>query len=399
MVLALGSLPLVDHHCHGIREGWTVAAGDGGAGPPAWRSCFTEARRPASLARDVPSLLAYRHFLDAMADRLGLEPGDRERLEARVVARRDQLAGADPERWLRGLLDEAGTAALLVDTGFGGSGTLPVAELARAAARPVLPVARVESIVEELLRGGAARGSLSRFVDRFEARLHAAADGGAVALKSIAAYRAGLALPDHGAGEPRRAFRALGRDQAERFDDPVLVPFLLRRAAALAAARALPLQVHTGFGDEDLDLAAADPSLLRPLFRDPRTEDCVVVLLHCHPFVDRAAWLAGLYPQVYMDLSLTIPLAEPAAVRILAGALALCPTGKLLAASDGHSYPEMHWWGATTWRRALAAVLDAELRTGQLDLMGAHAVARDVLGGTATRLYRLQAASPLPPAR
>jgi uncharacterized protein len=90
-----------------------------------------------------------------------------------------------------------------------------------------------------------------------------------------------------------------------------------------------------------------------------------------------------------MDLSLTIPLAEPAAARLLADALALCPTGKLLAASDGHSYPEMHWWGATSWRRALGEVLGAEVSAGRLDQPAATAVARDVLAGTARRLYRL----------
>jgi hypothetical protein len=206
----LKRLPLVDHHCHSLRAGWTTAAGE----PQAWRRCFTEARRPASLARDVPGLLRYRHFLAAMATRLGLEPGDPERLEARVVARRDQLARADPDGWPRGLLDEAGTAALLVDTGFGGPDALPVAELGRAAARPVLPVARIESIVEHLLRGGAARGSLGQLVERFEARLHAAADGGAVALKSIAAYRTGLALPGH--GDDRAELTAAKRKQRDR---------------------------------------------------------------------------------------------------------------------------------------------------------------------------------------
>jgi uncharacterized protein len=383
--LDLDGLPLVDHHCHSLLAGWPTAGGN----PPGWRRCFTEARRPVSLARDVPGLLGYRHFLTAMAVRLGLDPGVPGRLEARVLARRDQLAAADPDGWLRGLLDHAGTAALLVDTGFGGPGMLPAAELGRAAARPVHPVARVESIVEELLRDRPGRGRLDGFVDRVQARLHAAIDGGAVALKSVAAYRAGLALPDHSDGERRRAFQALGLDQGERFDDPVLGPYALRLAAAVAAARGVPLQVHTGFGDEDLDLPATDPSLLRPLFRDPRTEDCTVVLLHCHPFVDRAAYLAGVYPQVYMDLSLTIPLAEPAAARLLADALALCPTGKLLAASDGHTYPEMHWWGATVWRRVLAEVLGAEVNAGRLDQPAATEVARDVLGATATRLYRL----------
>jgi hypothetical protein len=304
-----------------------------------------------------------------------------------VVAGRDALAGADPAGYLRRLLGHAGTAALLVDVGFQAQTTLRPGELERAAGRPVHQIVRLEVLAEELLRpGGPAGRSLSRFLDGFEER-----HGAALAVKSIAAYRGGLRLlGEGGQAERRRAFSGLDRAaQAERFDDPVLLPFLVRRAAELAAARQVPLQFHTGLGDEDVDLPNADPALLRPLLRDRRTEDCPVVLLHCYPFVGGAAYLAGTYPQVYMDLSLAIPLAEPIAERLVGEALGLCPPGKLLAASDGHSFPEMHWWGATVWRRALAGVLGAEVAAGGLDEPAARAAAGQILATNATRLYRL----------
>ena len=116
------------------------------------------------------------------------------------------------------------------------------------------------------------------------------------------------------------------------------------------------------------------------------------MLLHCYPFVGQAAYLAGTYPQVWMDLSLTLPLAEPVAAGLLREALGLCPAGKLLAASDGHSYPEMHWWGATVWRHTLARVLGDEIDAGGLDEAAARAAAGRVLAGNAAELYRLPAA-------
>jgi uncharacterized protein len=342
----------------------------------------------------VPGLLGYRHFLAALAALVGTgghgPAGDVEELERRVVAARDRLAAADPGRYLRRLLDGAGVAALLVDTGFG-EGVLDPAALEAAAGRPVRPIVRLETVAEQVLaEGGPAAGSLDRFTAAVEQRLAEELDRGAVAVKSVAAYRGGLRLADPGPAERRRAFAALDRaGQAARFDDPVLEPFLVRRAAELAAARRVPLQLHTGFGDEDVDLPLADPSLLRPLLRDPRTRDCPVVLLHCYPFVGQAAYLAGTYPQVWMDLSLALPLAEPVAARLVSEALGLCPAGKLLAASDGHSYPEMHWWGATVWRRALDRVLGDEVAAGGLDQAAARAVAGRVLAGNATELYRL----------
>jgi hypothetical protein len=391
----LGDVPLVDHHCHSLLATWRRT---GGGQWPDWRRCFTPTTRPAGLARDAPGMLGYHHFLSALGGLLGAEGNPTttavtaEELERQVVARRDELAGADPARYLRLLLDHAGTAALLVDSGFDRGRTLRLDELERAASRPVHEVVRLEALAEELLQPGSPTGrSLARFLGGFEERLGTTLERGAVALKSIAAYRGGLWLyTESSQADRRRAFSGMDRAaQARRFDDPVLLPFLVRRAAELAAARQVPLQFHTGFGDQDVYLPHADPALLWPLLRDPRTEDCPVVLLHCYPFVGSAAYLAGTYPQVHMDLSLAIPLAEPIAARLVAEALGLCPPGKLLAGSDGHSYPEMHWWGATVWRRALGRVLRAEIEGGGLDEPAARAAARRILTTNAMRLYRL----------
>jgi predicted TIM-barrel fold metal-dependent hydrolase len=390
----LGDLALADHACASLVAGWARA---GGGQWPAWRAAFTGAGRPAGLARDVPGLLGYRHFLAALADLLDVaaEEGPRstgEELERQVVARRDQLAGADPDGYLRLLLDHAGTAVLLVDPGPGGEEVVAVAELERAAGRPAHEVVRLEALAEELLAEGAPTGrSLARFLGGFEERVGAAMERGALALKSIAAARGGLWLfTESTQADRRRAFTNLDKAaQAERFDDAVLLPFLVRRAAELAGTRQVPLQFATGTGDEDVYLPHADPALLWPMLRDPTTEDTPVVLLGCYPYVGAAAHLAGTYPQVHMDLSPALALAEPIAARMVSEALGLCPPGKLLASSGGRAYPESHWWGATVWRRALARVLRAEVAAGGLDDAAARDTARRVLATNATRLYRL----------
>lgn len=338
------------------------------------------------LDRDVPHLLGYRHFLTALAEVLDTTAASEEEL----VAARDGLAG---DSYLQRLLDDAGTAALLVDTGFGGSETMGVSSLRAASRRDVREVIRLESVAENVLaaRGPATR-SLPGFVDAVLSRLDEALTAGAVGIKSILAYRAGLQLPSSSSVVRRQAFARMARQrQARRFDDPVLAPFLVQETAALAADRGVPLQFHTGFGDPDIDLPSADPALLRPLFHDRRTEACPVVLLHCHPYVRGAAYLAGTYPQVHMDLSLAIPLAEPIAATLVREALALCPATRLLAASDGHSYPEMHWWGAVVWDRALREVLDAEIAGNTLDEATAMDMAARILTGNARRLYQLPA--------
>jgi uncharacterized protein len=387
----LGDLVLADHSCASLLATWARA---GGGQFPAWRASFTGAARPAGLAaRDVPGLLGYRHFLATLADLLDVAPAEAgEELERQVVARRDELARADPSGYLRLLLDHAGIAALLVDTGAGGGKVLKAAELERAADRPVHEIVRLEPIAEELLAPGAPTArSLARLVAGFEERVGLAMERGAVALKSIASARGGLWLfTETTQADRRRAFTNLDKAaQSERFDDAVLLPFLVRRAAALAATRQVPLQFATGIGDEDVYLPHADPALLWPMLRDPRTEDTPVVLLGCYPYVGAAAHLAGTYPQVHLDLSPALALAEPIATRMVSEALGLCPPGKLLAGSGGRAHPESHWWGATVWRRALARVLRAEVAAGGLDDAAARDTARRVLATNATRLYRL----------
>jgi hypothetical protein len=391
----LGDLALADHSCASLLATWARA---GGGQFPAWRASFTGAARPAGLAaRDVPGLLGYRHFLAALADLLDVAPEGTgplagEELERQVVARRDQLAGADPSGYLRLLLDHAGTAALLVDAGAGGDKVLKAAELERAADRPVHEIVRLEPLAQELLAPGTPTArSLARLVAGFEERVGLAMERGAVALKSIASSRGGLWLfTETTQADRRRAFTNLDKAaQSKRFDDAVLLPFLVRRAAELAGTRQVPLQFATGIGDEDVYLPHADPALLWPMLRDPATEDTPVVLLGCYPYVGAAAHLAGTYPQVHMDLSPALALAEPIAARMVSEALGLCPPGKLLAGSGGRAYPESHWWGATVWRRALARVLRAEVAAGGLDDAAARDTARRVLATNATRLYRL----------
>src|SRR6266540_398891 len=93
-----------------------------------------------------------------------------------------------------------------------------------ATAGPVREVVRIESVAEAVLTaGGPPTDTLDGLVDAFEERIVAAIEGGAVALKSVLAYRAGLRMEPVGVGELRSAFEALDlAAQARRFDDPVL---------------------------------------------------------------------------------------------------------------------------------------------------------------------------------
>jgi hypothetical protein len=188
-------------------------------------------------------------------------------------------------------------------------------------------------------------------------------DGGArpdgcVALKTIAAYRGGL--------------------------DRVAPEVVAALEANEAAENPLPVQVHTGFGDADLHLWRSDPSYLKPIVEDfPRTR---FVLLHCYPFVREAGWMAHVYANVFVDLSLTIPFVSRPA-EALREALELAPVSKLLYGSDAARTPELFHLAALRWREALAEVLAEALPPDE-----AGAAGRAILRENALGLYRLEPA-------
>ena len=177
-------------------------------------------------------------------------------------------------------------------------------------------------------------------VGAFRDRLGAADVVGA---KTIAAYRCGLDVDWSRPDDATVASHV--RASAARVVDPVLVAFGVHEAVA----RGLPLQVHTGLGDRDLDLRRADPLHLLPLIRAVETP---VLLLHCYPYHRNAGYLAQAFEHVYFDVGLAINHLGARSVELVAEAMELAPFTKQLYSSDAYGLPELHFLGAQLWRRA-----------------------------------------------
>jgi predicted TIM-barrel fold metal-dependent hydrolase len=355
----LSTVALVDHHAHGI------------VGPPStldeFRGLFSESEDPRQWPH-VATGLTYRRAIRALAALLGCEPSE----EAVFALRRAE----DPDAYAARLLRATGSEWLLIDDGFpapgAGAGHAKMGELAGCRSAPVM---RIERIAEDGLARGLGLDDLRAHV---RAEVAAARGRGYAGLKTVAAYRSGL---DVGAPDEAAAARALA-GRPTRLQDKALLELLLHDALAANAAGPLPVQVHCGFGDADLHLARADPSLLRGVLE--RYAPAPFVLLHCYPFVRQAGWLAHVYGHVFLDVSLTIPHVFRGAEAVRE-ALELAPVSKLLYASDAARTPELYFLAATWWRDALAEVLgDA------LDDDDALAAARLVLRENALALYGLR---------
>lgn len=244
---------------------------------------------------------------------------------------------------------------------------------------------RLERVAERLADGGGV--SAGAFAAAYVAALEEATVG-AVAVKSVLAYRHGLQIdPARPAPEEVRAaaLRWLARPGPARLDEPVLARFVLW----CGIDRGLPVQIHTGFGDRDLRLAAADPALLQRFLAAAEPSGVPIVLLHCYPFHRQAGWLAQVFPDVYVDLGLTVAQVGARADAVIGEFCELAPFGKLLFSTDGYGLPELYLVGAAQFRHSFGRLLDGWVADGALPAGEAVRVADMVGSGNAKRLYGL----------
>ena len=376
----------VDHHCHPLLR-WPLDLT-----ALRLRAVFTEAADPVIVREHVPCTAAYRGALAYLARALDCAATEEAILQAR--------AAEDPGAYANRLLERTGTAVLLLDHGFGGEDAFTIAEHRREISLPQHEIVRLETLAEDL---AVDAGDPREWCQAVRAGLRAAVEGGACAVKTIAAYRSGLQLRRHSEEDLAREFSrlraALKRDgdrsreansARPRLSGKALCDTLVFEAAACCRALDVPLQVHCGFGDPDEDLALASPLGLRPLFEDPALRGLNVALLHCYPYHREAAYLAAVYPRVFMDLSLAIPLAAADGARALGEALGLCPLSKLLYATDASRLPELYLVAAARHREALATALSGLVDDGFLSGDEAVEAGHRILAANATALYRVQ---------
>jgi predicted TIM-barrel fold metal-dependent hydrolase len=328
-------VPLVDHHAHRIlRDAAHLSA-------ERYRRCFSESDDPAIVAH-VPTTLFYRQALRLLSAPLDCAPAESAILERRAALGTENLT--------RTLFADAQIETVLIDSGFARGETLSEPELAEASGAHVLGVLRIEALAESLLPTAT---TFEEFTRRLRTALRRAPDDGYVALKSIIAYRSGLAVRRPAHAEAVAEWKALslrmtreGPAKGVRLDRPALLSHVLYLAMDACAERGMPMQLHVGFGDRDVYLPDADPTRLRALLDDPRYRAVPIVLLHNYPYLRQAGYLAHLYANVYVDVSLAIPLVGPASRRVLEELLELAPSSKVLYASDAHSIPDLFWLGA-----------------------------------------------------
>jgi predicted TIM-barrel fold metal-dependent hydrolase len=361
----LRTLRLVDHHVHGTftsppdRPGFEASLNEGSTGPvPDFMSGF-----------DLPVGVALRRWC---APLLGLPP------LASADAYWEARSGTPYDELCATFLEAAGVDRWVVDTGLRPDLVTTPERLTELSGAPCSQVLRLESLMEAVLAEDDVPAAFRAGLDQARPDI--------VGAKTIAAYRCGLDIDWSRPSDAEVAAHArelAARPGRPRVDSPVLVAFGVHEAAA----RGLPVQVHTGLGDRDLDLDRADPLHLLPLLRT--MEPVSVLLLHCYPFHRQAGYLAQAFDHVSFDVGLAVNHLGSRSVDLVAEAMELAPFAKQLYSSDAYGLPELHLLGSVLWRRAMGLVLGAWVRRGEWSVDDAVRVVEMVGAGNAERVYGL----------
>lgn len=377
-MIDLSDIPIIDHHAHALKK---VTAPLSMA---EFQGYFTESPDPVIKARYVPDTIMWQWGIRELADYLNCAPTAEAVLAARNALPLAELAD--------GMWRDQNSETLLIDYyGFGGGMNYTPEELGATFNQKIEKLLRLETFAQDLILRHA---TFSQMLDAFVAGVEGARDSGHAGLKSIIAYRTGLDINWTTREEATRAFGVVkdqaDRDGAIRLANKPLNDFLVLTALEIANRQAMPIQFHTGFGDTDVDMIKANPLYLRPILQSEKFRSVPFVLLHAaYPYVRQLGYLAAMYPNVYMDISLAIPFITTEIPRMIHEALGLTPLTKILYSSDAFSIPEIFWLANRWGRAALEQVLDEIVGAGALTEAQARRAGEQILNENARRVYGL----------
>ncbi len=378
MPIDLTRIPILDHHCHAFLQRKTAYS------ITEYLRFFSEGGDDDIVAHHTANSIFVRWATKELARFFECEPTLEAVLNARTRLSLNDLAAR--------MLHDANIPVLLIDYGLAGDDRLSVDGMRACVPHCRFePILRLETMAQELI---VTHNSFEQFIDAYVATIEGARAIGHVGVKSIVAYRTGLAIRDWNTAEVKQTW-SIAKERARRagrvrLADKPLNDYLVQLALDVCEKQGLPIQFHTGLGDNDLDMLYANPLHLRPLFESNRYTHVPFVLLHAsYPYVRELGYLASLYSNVWMDVGLALPFATIDIPAVWRQALSLTPFSKILFSTDAHSVPDIFWLAARWGRWGLSTVLDECVSLGAFTSAEALEAAEHVFYKNSAKLYQM----------
>ncbi|KAL4805594.1 protein fluG [Aspergillus unguis] len=389
--------PLIDNHAHNLLS--KSAACDYGKYP--FEQIISEAQGTA--LNNASSTLPFHRAASQLATLYQSSSTDWHQLKAA----RDQIVQRDYEGLIRQCLE--GTQVLLLDDLLTDQDIEPFDWHDRFTASSTKRIVRIESIAAQVLKSLLPTGTDSSDIEtiwgtfsrEFGHRISdAIKDPTVVGFKSVICYRTGLDVQATEDRDTKQLLESFARtvsqatESAPRVEDKPLNDWLVRQTLnLLKSAKGTqpnkPLQLHTGLGDNDINLLRSNPAHLQDLIAQYPEVD--FVLLHSsYPYTREAGYLACVYPNAYLDLGEVFPMvSRDAQESIVRESLEIVPTTRLLWSTDGHFFPETYWLANKQFRDVLEKVFVDYVHNGDYTTAQAEQAAVDILFYNSNRLYGL----------
>ncbi|KAK4345752.1 hypothetical protein RND71_035928 [Anisodus tanguticus] len=386
---AVETVEIVDGHAHNIVALDSTVP---------FLNCFSEASGDA--LSDVPHTINFKRSLKEIAGIYG------SNLSLHAVQESRQRFGLELSAAI--CFKAAKISVLLIDDGIEMDKKLDI-EWHRSFVPTVGRILRVERVAEKILKKGSnGTWTLGSFTETFTEELKSYPLIICQYIPEYCKYIFFLLLKNYGSKSGLAINTEVTEKEAEeglsdvlcaghpiRLSNKSFIDYIFMHALKVAQSYDLPMQIHTGFGDKDLDLRLANPLHLRNLLEDKRFMKSRLVLLHAsYPFSKEASYLASVYPQVYLDFGLAIPkLSFHGMISSVKELLELAPMNKVMFSTDGIAFAETFYLGAKKGREVVFSVLRDACVDGDLSIPEAIAAVKDIFADNAKQFYKLDVSS------
>ncbi|WP_110114053.1 amidohydrolase family protein [Bacillus sp. CGMCC 1.16541] len=316
-------------------------------------------------------------LIQRLASFLGCEP-----ILEEVVAHRNRRA-TNFQQFTRELFQDAHLTGIVGDFGY------PQPPLTKESYQDLCGVRmwEVYRIEPVMVRMSEQCDSFTQFVESYrkDVRNELKKDG-VIGLKSIIAYRSGLdiqEMDESNAKADYATFKANTRAEVKRLRD-----YCLHIAMEECTKASKVMHIHTGIGDGEVILPKASPSFLLDMLRDEQYKNTKVHLVHGgYPWVEEAAFIVSILPNVYMDISLQNPFSGHGVKRVLSQVFEFAPFDKVMYGSDAFTMPEMNWLGVHLFKECFEDVLTDWVAHNYMDEGTARVIGEMVLYRNFERVY------------
>jgi predicted TIM-barrel fold metal-dependent hydrolase len=346
---------------------------------------------------DVRAMSVYRYTLPALQDLYGVD--FEEATDEQIAALNQRItANYRDQRWLYEVITERANIEVMLNDpywepfdfeshyGFVGN-VLRLNPLFRGfhpSEFAVTKGGRKESPYDFAKAKGIQIESFDDYLAFVERVFVLAKEAGLAGLKHTLAYQRTL---DFAKATKEQAAEAFGKErkdlkpeQVKAFED-----FMMWHLCELSAKHALPFQIHTGHAR----IQGSNPMLLVDLIAaNPKT---TFVLFHGgFPWVGESGAIAARMPNVYIDSVWLPTLSQTMAKQAFHEWLDVMPSTRILWGAD-YNHAEGIYGATEFTRRVLAEVLAERVDRGELRMVDAEHIGRQILRENALRVFpRLQ---------